>query len=232
MTHTPLTTQQHDGIDELYRDDVREPLEAAGWHETAEDCVVAPNGALWTEMTPALDSGIDAPDKAWSVAFDSNVPAPIIVAAALAAAGTDVPALLADNQHLRQQLAELEAYAYGCDAEGCVIPHSSWCEAAKKTAAENDGCTCPQPWKDSPQPHAGYCWLVSPPRAEVEEMRRALAEMRAKTLVEEADLIVAHCPQHGPRDQDGVWMDCHCPVADDMRHRAARPVAASEDTGR
>ncbi|MEU3851765.1 hypothetical protein [Streptomyces sp. NPDC029554] len=94
-------------------------------------------------------------------------------------AGEDVPALLAEVRRLRNRVEELEAYAHGCDGEGCVIPHSSWCEVAKKTAAENDGCTCPRPWKGHPQPHAGYCWLVSPPRNEIEEMRRALAQRSA-----------------------------------------------------
>lgn len=122
-------------------------------------------------------------------------------------AGTDVPALLAEIRRLRAhgaelqvglndlaalvsqwhsraekaetRVAELEAYAYGCDGEGCVIPHSSWCELAKKTAAANNGCTCPRPWEGHPQPHAGYCWLVSPPRAEVEEMRKRIAELTA-----------------------------------------------------
>ncbi|MFF7879158.1 hypothetical protein ACFZDM_33595 [Streptomyces californicus] len=77
---------------------------------------------------------------------------------------------------LRARVAELETFAHGCDGEGCVLPHSSWCERAKKSAAENDGCTCPKPWPNSPQPHAGYCWLVSPPRDEVDEMRKRLAE--------------------------------------------------------
>jgi hypothetical protein len=95
--------------------------------------------------------------------------------------GTDVPALLAAVRRLRDRVAELEAYAHGCNGEGCVIPHSSWCEVAKKAAAENDGCTCPRPWEGHPQPHAGYCWLVSPPRNEIEEMRRALAERPAAT---------------------------------------------------
>lgn len=90
--------------------------------------------------------------------------------------GEDVPALVAEVRRLTDRVAELEAYAHGCDGEGCVIPHSSWCETAKKTAAANNGCTCPQPWTGHPQPHAGYCWLVSPPRNEIEEMRRALAE--------------------------------------------------------
>jgi len=42
----------------------------------------------------------------------------------------------------------------------------------------------------------------------------------AVLLDDEASLIVLHCPDHGPQDQDGVWMDCHCPVAEDMRKRA------------
>jgi hypothetical protein len=83
---------------------------------------------------------------------------------------------VAELNRLRGRVAELETFAHGCDAEGCVLPHSSWCKLAQQAAAENDGCTCPQPWKESPQPHAGYCWLVSPPRDEVERMRRALAE--------------------------------------------------------
>lgn len=81
-----------------------------------------------------------------------------------------------ERDALRARVAELEAFAHGCDGEGCVLPHSSWCERAKEHAAENDGCTCPKPWPNRPQPHAGYCWLVSPPRDEVDEMRKRLAE--------------------------------------------------------
>ena len=91
----------------------------------------------------------------------------------------EIARLRADLDIARNHIADLEAYALGCDGEGCTIPHSSWCDVAKKTAAANDGCTCPQPWKDSPQPHAGYCWLVSPPRDEVEEMRKKVAEVLA-----------------------------------------------------
>ena len=93
--------------------------------------------------------------------------------------GKDVPALLADLRRARDRVAELEAYAYGCDAEGCVLPHSSWCDAAKKTAAANKGCTCGRPWTGHPQPHAMHCWTVNPPRAEVEEMRKRIAELSA-----------------------------------------------------
>ncbi|WP_181785389.1 hypothetical protein [Streptomyces phytophilus] len=82
----------------------------------------------------------------------------------------------AELEKLRARVAELETFAHGCDAEGCVLPHSSWCERAKKTAAENDGCTCGEPWQGHPQTHAGHCWLLSPPRDEVERLRRAHAE--------------------------------------------------------
>jgi hypothetical protein len=53
----------------------------------------------------------------------------------------------------------------------------------------------------------------------------AMADVVLSVLTKEADLIVAHGPDHGSRD--GVWMDCHCAMADDMRRRAAvRRVAA------
>ena len=103
------------------------------------------------------------------------------ILAALLSAPQDVTALLAQVRRLSGRVAELEAYAYGCDGEGCVLPHSSWCETAKKTAAANNGCTCPRPWEGHPQPHAAYCWLVSPPRPEVEEMRKRIAELTANT---------------------------------------------------
>jgi hypothetical protein len=105
--------------------------------------------------------------------------------------GEDVPALIAAVRRLTDRVAELEAYAHGCDGEGCVLPHSSWCEVAKKSAAENDGCTCPRPWEGHPQPHAGYCWLVSPPRNEIEEMRRALAARPAEEQPTAPDTLPA-----------------------------------------
>lgn len=92
---------------EPYRDDVREPLEAAGWRENDEGHVVAPNGALWTETNAALDSGVDAPDKAWSVELTHDVPAAVVVAAALAASGVDVVGLVADVARLRAENREL-----------------------------------------------------------------------------------------------------------------------------
>lgn len=121
-------------------------------------------------------------------------------------AGEDVPALLADLRRARDRVAELEAYAYGCDAEGCVLPHSSWCDAAKKTAAANDGCTCGKPWTGHPQPHAMHCWTVNPPRAEVEEMRKRIAELSA-TVTPDATPAPTSAPlaaSHGPAgDREG-----------------------------
>jgi hypothetical protein len=50
---------------------------------------------------------------------------------------------------------------------------------------------------------------------------------RAAVLREEAALIRAHCPDHlGADSAEGSWMDCHCPVADDMARRAAKAAVA------
>ncbi|NUS82703.1 MAG: hypothetical protein HOY75_08115 [Streptomyces sp.] len=91
----------------------------------------------------------------------------------------------------RDRVTALETYAHGCDAEGCVLPHSSWCDDAKKTAAANDGCTCGRPWGGHPQPHAMHCWTVNPPRAEVEEMRKRIAELTAAATPEASGAPVA-----------------------------------------
>lgn len=88
------------------------------------------------------------------------------------------------RRELRDRVAELETFAYGCDGEGCVLPHSSWCAQAKQAAAENNGCTCAQ------SEHAGHCWLISPPRAEVDEMRKRIAELTAQ-----AERVAAFCAQ-------------------------------------
>lgn len=53
--------------------------------------------------------------------------------------------------------------------------------------------------------------------AEIRRLRDELAATRTKVIATEADEIVAHCPDHGSRD--GVWITCHCDVADDMRRR-------------
>ncbi|MFB6955501.1 hypothetical protein ACFCYB_00335 [Streptomyces sp. NPDC056309] len=78
------------------------------------------------------------------------------------------------------RIAELETYAHGCDTEGCVIPHSSWCQRAIAYATEHHGCTCGRPWEDTPQPHAGHCWLVNPPRSEVDTMRARIAALETE----------------------------------------------------
>lgn len=52
---------------------------------------------------------------------------------------------------------------------------------------------------------------------------------RAAVLREEAALIRAHCPDHLDADSaEGSWMDCHCPVADDIERRLAATQPAVE----
>lgn len=60
-----------------------------GWTEDHEG-FLRKGGALWTATNDRGDSGIDGPGQKWSVAFDGDVPAPVIVAAAEAAAQTAV----------------------------------------------------------------------------------------------------------------------------------------------
>nr|WSX48851.1 hypothetical protein OG409_07770 [Streptomyces sp. NBC_00974] len=80
---------------------------------------------------------------------------------------------------LQTRVEELETFAQGCDGEGCVLPHSSWCQRAIVFAESHNGCTCGRPWEESPQPHAGHCWLLSPPQSEIERMRARVAELEA-----------------------------------------------------
>ncbi|MGW5852140.1 hypothetical protein ACWFQ8_30045 [Streptomyces sp. NPDC055254] len=84
------------------------------------------------------------------------------------------------------RVAELETSARGCDGEGCVLPHSSWCTRAREFAAQHSGCTCGEPWKDTPQTHAGHCWLLSPPWDEMEWHRKRVAELLAQVAKLEA----------------------------------------------
>jgi hypothetical protein len=134
-----------------------------------------------------------------------------------------LPALLADLQRARDRVAELEAFAYGCDAEGCVLPHSSWCDAAKKTAAANEGCTCGRPWTGHPQPHAMHCWTVNPPRAEVEEMRKRIAELSA-TVAPDAASEVTSAPLR-PSQPSSVSESAQSPTgAPEGALRAPLPV--------
>ncbi|MEV5347127.1 hypothetical protein [Streptomyces achromogenes] len=71
------------------RTDVREALTSAGWREDSRGRLVAANGTVWTEVNDLRDSGLDGPGGAWSVHFDADVPAGVIVAACLAAAGQE-----------------------------------------------------------------------------------------------------------------------------------------------
>ncbi|WP_406190219.1 hypothetical protein OH791_33765 [Streptomyces anulatus] len=134
-----------------------------------------------------------------------------------------VAELRADNEALRDRIAELEAFAYGCDGEGCVLPHSSWCERAKQQAEESDGCTCP----NSPS-HAGYCWLVSPPRNEVDEMRKRIAELTAAPVDEAAELAEGAAELEAMRREHPAPCrvpdspDCTCPLTPEQALRIER----------
>ena len=114
-------------------------------------------------------------------------------AAFVAAARTDVPALLAEVRRLR---AELDRRTEGL----AFLERNTLPELRRDVEHHQAG---KQRWRE---------------RAERAEARVA------KTLCTEADEIVAHCPDHGSKD--GVWMDCHCAVADDMRRRAAAPAVS------
>ncbi|MFK0045517.1 hypothetical protein ACIQU4_15590 [Streptomyces sp. NPDC090741] len=116
------------------------------------------------------------------------------------------PTEAAELAALRERVEELETFAYGCDAEGCVLPHSSWCQRAIVFAESHNGCTCGGPWESSQQPHAGHCWLLSPPRAEVEQLRARVAELEAdRTAVRES--VAAAIERRGTafRPTHPVW---------------------------
>jgi hypothetical protein len=157
----PLSEQQ------LAEIRAREAAAAAGPWETD----------TYTEHDGSTSIGVANTGDLWIVPLQNLDPAD---AEFIAHARADVPALLADNDRLRARAAELETFAYGCDGEGCVLPHSSWCEPAKKFAAGHDGCTCGRPWESTPQPHAGHCWVLDPPRSEVDELRKRVADLGAE----------------------------------------------------
>jgi acyl-CoA reductase-like NAD-dependent aldehyde dehydrogenase len=71
------------------------------------------------------------------------------------------------------------------------------------------------PWDEAEQLLAAY----DASRAAEPAAAPSAPADRAAVLTDEAALIEAHCPDHG--DADGVWMDCHCVVAEDMHRRAA-----------
>ncbi|MGP3684098.1 hypothetical protein ACTVZO_05190 [Streptomyces sp. IBSNAI002] len=100
--------------------------------------------------------------------------------------------LAKDNERLQARVSELETSARGCDGEGCVLPHSSWCTRAREFAAQHSGCTCGEPWKDTPQSHAGHCWLLSPPWDEMEWHRKRVAELLARVAELESERHVTN----------------------------------------
>jgi hypothetical protein len=112
---------------------------------------------------------------------------PMGIAFAIDSAGQHLtPEIKDELVRLTARVAELETSARGCDGEGCVLPHSSWCTRARDFAAEHSGCTCGEPWKNTPQAHAGHCWLLSPPDDEMEWHRNRVAELLARVAELEA----------------------------------------------
>jgi hypothetical protein len=61
--------------------DVRKMLLRRGWVEGSGLCVLRKNGAVWALANSAGDSGVDGIHGKYSIAFDSGVPARVIVAA-------------------------------------------------------------------------------------------------------------------------------------------------------
>lgn len=61
--------------------DVRRMLLRRGWTEGSDLSVLRKNGALWAVTSDAGDSGLDGRDQKYTIAFDSGVPARVIVAA-------------------------------------------------------------------------------------------------------------------------------------------------------
>jgi hypothetical protein len=58
-------------------------------------------------------------------------------------------------------------------------------------------------------------------RARAEKAEAALTTKPAQVLRDAADAVVSSCPDHQPADVQGSWIDCHCPVADELRRMAA-----------
>ncbi|MFJ4010848.1 hypothetical protein [Streptomyces sp. NPDC090026] len=74
----------------LDRLDVLEALETAGWTSDADmplNVLRHPSGAVWAVVGGTGDSGLDCPNGA-SIAFPSDTPSVVVVAACLAATHT------------------------------------------------------------------------------------------------------------------------------------------------
>lgn len=88
MAHLRLIIEKPEPGEWLDRLDVVEALEAAGWTGDAEmplSILRHPSGAVWALTNDSGDSGLDCPNGA-VIAFPSDTPTVVIVAACLAAA--------------------------------------------------------------------------------------------------------------------------------------------------
>ena len=134
--HHPTDGNEGPEEDEtLYRDDVREALETAGWPDPG--IVTSPNGsATWIETSDCRDSRLGHTDG-WNVNFSGDVPAAVIVAAALTAGENTPPAeirraALLDTEAWLRSVGEVNA-AYLIST--CDIPGSTAAPAGKDTSA-------------------------------------------------------------------------------------------------
>lgn len=68
------------------RSDVTDRLRLRGWEPDEElpELMWRKDGVVWGIANPSGDSGVDSADKEWSLAFDSGVPAHVIVASCAA----------------------------------------------------------------------------------------------------------------------------------------------------
>lgn len=155
----------------------------------------------------------------------------------------DVDALLAEVHRLRARLAD-EERQHGQTIDDRDHFHDmadklAYAVAPEEVIGEHSSMNCP--WENAldlitPMPEVeklredlerqtALAEQGARANRELSRLRDELAATRTKALATEADEIVLHCPDHGPQDQEGVWMDCHCAVADDMRRRAAASPA-------
>lgn len=198
---------------EPYRDDVRDPLQAAGWRETTEGFVIAENGALWTETNDCLDSGLGAPDNSWTVAFDSGVPGSVVAAAALAAGGVDVLALLAELDRTRAELDELKQRVAELDRalDEVMAERDHAEEVADKLAYAIAPIEIIGEHSSGNSPWLNALDIVTP-AARVAELEQRVAELVLRGLDEGDTAPCGHDDYHDAHewaDKPGVWCPGH-----------------------
>lgn len=132
------------------------------------------------DLRSALEDTRRSRDTARSARADAHVDLAAALGRDRSLAWADLISLVAsavnDQQRtdeLQHRVTTLETLVNGCDGEGCVQPHSAECTTAQQHAAEHDGCTC------GSEPHAAHCWITTPPRPEVEQLRKQVAELVA-----------------------------------------------------